>query len=227
MSNSIQSILGNLWIYTKISCINYAYKYFPGVLSVTISKIWVTFLSISALCALIQGRGSQVTAAAMEGANQAIELSILIAGPLCLWSGAGVLMEKAGVTRGLARLLSPLIFRLFPASKKDIHLAGALSGNICANLLGLGNAATPMGIEAVKRLRDPNLPGNATDQMCRLVVMNTASIQLLPTTVAAVRSGAGAAAPFDILPCVWLSSILSVSAGLFAAKMLAGRWGDG
>ena len=190
----------------------------------TISRFWVTFIATAAVCAIVLGRGSEVTAAAMEGARQGIELGIQIAGPLCLWAGAGVLMEKTGVTAGLAKLLSPVIFQLFPAAKKDKQLAGALGGNICANLLGLGNAATPMGIEAVKRLRDPSRPTVATDQMCRLVVMNTASIQLLPTTVAAVRAGAGAAAPFDILPCVWMSSVLSVSAGLLAAWALARRW---
>jgi len=194
---------------------------------VTISYFWVSFLALSAGCALLFGRGSEVTAAAMEGANQAIQLSIQIAGPICLWSGAGILMEKTGMTEVLGKLLSPLVFRLFPGAKKDKLLSGALSGNICANFLGLGNAATPMGIAAVKRLRDPKRPGVATDQMCRLVVMNTASIQLLPTTVAAVRAGAGAAAPFDILPCVWISSVLSVSAGLLAARIMARRWGDG
>jgi spore maturation protein A len=101
-----------------------------------------------------------------------------------------------------------------------------LSANVCANLLGLGNAATPMGIRAVKRLRNPEHPTLATDGMCRLVVMNTASIQLLPTTVAAVRAGAGCAAPFDILPCVWISSILSVTAGLGATFALEKVWKD-
>ena len=103
-------------------------------------------------------------------------------------------------------------------------LANDLSANICANILGLGNAATPMGIRAAGRLRDPGDPTLATDELCRLVVMNTASIQLLPTTVAALRRTAGCAAPFDILPCVWVSSILSVSAGLMAAWALGRIW---
>jgi len=136
-------------------------------------------------------------------------------------------MEKAGIMDLLAKLSSPLLRRIFPTSKKDKALSGSLSGNFCANLLGLGNAATPMGIAAVQQLRDPKRPGIATDEMCRLVVMNTASIQLLPTTVAAVRSAAGAAAPFDILPCVWISSLLSVSAGLAAAVLFSRWWRNG
>ena len=124
----------------------------------------------------------------------------------------------------MARLLSPILTRLFPASREDRELAGQLSANVTANLLGLGNAATPAGIRAAGRLRDPKNPVRATDELCRLVVMNTASIQLLPTTVAAVRQSAGCASPFDILPCVWFSSILSVSAGLLAAKILGRVW---
>ena len=97
---------------------------------------------------------------------------------------------------------------------------GYLTANISANLLGLGNAATPMGIAAVRRMQKNSRPGEATDEMCLLIVMNTASIQLLPTTVAAVRASLGAAAPFDILPAVWLTSIASVGMGILAAKLL-------
>lgn len=168
-----------------------------------------------------------MSAAALEGAKSGITLTIAIAGPLCLWSGVGRLMQQLGLTQKLAKLLSPLLWRLYPSAKDDPLLAGALGANVCANLLGLGNAATPMGIEAVRRLKDPNRPGIATDEMCRLVVMNTASIQLLPTTVAAVRSGAGAASPFDLLPCVWVSSILSVCAGLAAAWVMGRMMTDG
>lgn len=196
------------------------------MIKVTLSYIWVIFLVLSVFFSLLCGNGSQVSAAAMEGASQGIAVAIQIAGPLCLWSGVGVLLERTGMMAMLAKLLSPILFRLFPSAKKDPRLSGALSGNICANLLGLGNAATPMGIAAVQRLQDPKRPQIATGEMCRLVVMNTASIQLLPTTVAAVRAGAGAVSPFDILPCVWISSLLSVIAGLSAAFLLSRRWAD-
>lgn len=182
-----------------------------------LTALWATFAIISASFAMLFHTGAAVTSAAINGAQSAIQLSISIAGALCLWSGVGALMERLGITHTLAAVLRPFLQRLFPSMKQDPALSCSLSANFCANLLGLGNAATPMGIQAVQRLRDPNHPGIATDEMCRLVVMNTASIQLLPTTVAAVRAGAGAAAPFDILPCVWISSLLSVSAGLGAA----------
>ena len=185
---------------------------------------WAGAVVLAAIFAAATGTGSDVTAALLAGAAQGVELCIMMAGPLCLWAGLGKLMDRAGLTGLLARLLSPILGRLFPASRTDGELAKHLSGNVTANLLGLGNAATPMGIRAAGRLRDPADPTRATDGLCRLVVMNTASIQLLPTTVAAVRQSAGCASPFDILPCVWVSSILSVSAGLLAAWALGRVW---
>jgi spore maturation protein A len=144
-----------------------------------------------------------------------------MAGVLCLWSGVGKVMERTGITGLLARLLRPLLHLIFPGTKQDQPMAGYLSGNICANFLGLGNAATPMGIQAVKRMVKPDKPHTATDEMCRLVVLNTASIQLIPATVAAVRAGLGCGSPFDILPAVWITSLCSASAGVLAA------WGFG
>ena len=185
---------------------------------------WACTVIVGTVFAMVNGQGGAVSAAAVDGAAKAVELCIAMAGPLALWAGLGRLMERVGLTDGLAKLLSPVLGRLFPASRTDRELAGQLSANVTANLLGLGNAATPAGIRAAGRLRDPKNPDRATDGLCRLVVMNTASIQLLPTTVAAVRQSAGCASPFDILPCVWVSSILSVSAGLLAAKLLGRFW---
>lgn len=185
---------------------------------------WAGAVLLGTVFAVWTGQGSETAAAVTEGAVRAVELCIAMAGPLALWAGLGRLMERVGLTAALARLLSPVLGRLFPASRTDRELAGTLSANVTANLLGLGNAATPAGIRAAGRLRDPADPTRATDALCRLVVMNTASIQLLPTTVAAVRQSAGCATPFDILPCVWVSSVLSMTAGLLAAKVLGRVW---
>lgn len=191
-----------------------------------LTYFWCMCVLFSTLVAIYTGQGSAAAAALVEGAANAVQISIAICGPLALWSGLGRLMERLGMTGYLSTILAPICHRLFPASREDPVLAGALSGNICANLLGLGNAATPMGIQAVQRMTDPLHPQLATDEMCRLVVMNTASIQLLPTTVAAVRAGEGCISPFDILPCVWISSILSVSAGLIASGLFRRLWRD-
>ena len=189
------------------------------------SWIWCGMILISCCCSLLTGRISPLATAVAQGAQAGITLGISIAGSLCLWSGLGRVMEKAGVTRLLSRLISPLLHRVFPSSKKDSSLSGALSGNICANFLGLGNAATPMGIQAVQRMAQGQTV--ATDEMCRLIVLNTASIQLIPANVAAVRSSLGCATPFDILPAVWITSLCSAGLGVLAAVVLGKWWHHG
>ena len=189
---------------------------------------WIISMMIlmSVICAVITGNGTALAAATATGAQAGITLAISMAGSLCLWSGVGKLMEHAGFTAALSRLIRPLLNRLFPSTKSDPVLAGYLSGNICANFLGLGNAATPMGIHAVKAMAEHTSPGIASDEMCRLIVLNTASIQLIPATVAAVRSGLGCATPFDILPAVWITSLFSAGLGVTAAWYLGKVWKD-
>lgn len=182
------------------------------------SYIWTGLVGISIICALITGNGAAISAAAVQGAQNGASLGISIAGALCLWSGVGRLMEAAGITDTLAKWMRPLLGFLFPSSRKDEQLAGSLSANFCANLLGLGNAATPPGIAAAKRLAKGREIANR--ELCRLVVLNTASIQLIPTSVAAVRSALGCKTPFDILPAVWITSFCSAGLGLGMAWIL-------
>lgn len=184
------------------------------------SWIWTGILCLSLICAIVLGNGSALSAAVAQGAGQGVTLAISIAGSICLWTGVGKLMEHIGITRMLGKLLSPVLNRLFPSTKTNARARHFLSANICANILGLGNAATPMGIQAAKQLKDPARPHLATDELCRLIVLNTASIQLIPANVAAVRAGLGAAAPFDILPAVWITSLCSASFGLLMAWIL-------
>ena len=179
--------------------------------------------SLSLLFGCATGQLSAISAAALTGAQSAVELCLSMAGAICLWSGVMTLMDRCGLSGKLAALLRPLLRRILPNASRDRETLAALSANVSANLLGLGNAATPLGIRAATRMAQ-GCGGVASDELCRLVVLNTASIQLLPTTVAAVRSAHGCAAPFDILPAVWLSSVLSVSAGLLAARVLQTIW---
>jgi spore maturation protein A len=188
------------------------------------SWVYMLFLTLSLGAALFTGRGSELAAAIPAGAKAGMDLALVLAGSLCLWTGAGKLMEKSGLTAMLSTLLQPLLHRIFPDTKGNEALSASLSANICANFLGLGNAATPMGILSAKRLCDPARPGIATDQMCRLIVLNTASIQLIPANVAAVRAGLGCATPFDILPAVWITSLCSAGLGLTAAGILGKLW---
>lgn len=180
--------------------------------------IWTLFIGISLFCGILTGQTGSLSSAILDGAKSGVTLAITLAGPLCLWSGILKLMEAAGWLDRLSRLLRPFLRRLYPSAWQDPIAREAICGNFSANLLGLGNAATPMGIRAVQRMANG---GAATHELCRLVVMNTASIQLFPSTVAAVRSGLGAAAPFDILPAVWITSVCSVTMGLLAAKLFS------
>jgi len=188
------------------------------------SWIFTGIVAISIVAALILGRGSQLAAAVPQGAQAGVTLAISMAGAICLWSGVGKLMEKAGFTAFLSRVLKPFLARVFPTTRKDPVLAGTLSANICANFLGLGNAATPMGIQAAKRLARKAKDGIASNELCRLIVLNTASIQLIPATVAAVRVSLGCETPFDILPAVWVTSICSAGLGLCAAWCFGKLW---
>lgn len=192
-----------------------------GGMDMVMSWIWTGLVLISILCGALSGSGGTLAAAALQGAQAGVTLSISMAGAICLWSGVGKLMEAVGITDALSKALKPLLNRLFPSTKADPALARDLSANICANFLGLGNAATPMGIQAAKRLKRGD---DATDELCRLIVLNTASIQLIPTNVAAVRSGLGCETPFDILPAVWITSLCSAGLGVTAAWLLGKVW---
>ena len=187
------------------------------------TAIWTGMVVLSFLCGLATGRGGAVAAAAMDGAAAGVELCLAMAGPLCLWMGVMEIMRRSGLSEKLSRLLHPLLRRLYPDFAGNRKVMDAISANVSANLLGLGNAATPLGLEAARRMSRRS-PGVASDALCMLVVCNTASIQLIPTTVAAVRSAAGAEQPFDILAAVWLSSTLSVAVGIAAAKLCARLW---
>lgn len=190
-----------------------------------INLIWFGMIVLSILCAAINGRLGELSSAVMEGASSAVELSLSLLGSMCAWLGFLKIAERGGLTRVLATGFSPIIDRLFPDYREDLELKGKICMNLSANLLGLGNAATPLGLEAARRLARRS-PGVASDSLCMLVVCNTASIQLIPTTVASVRAAQGCAAPFDILPAVWLASSLSVGVGILACIIFSKIWRD-
>ena len=185
------------------------------------SRIWTVFLLVSLIFSWFTGNGSNLASAVVQGAQAGVTLAVSMAGSLCLWSGVGNLMEAIGLTDKLSGLLRPVLHRLFPGTRTDPALAGDLSANICANILGLGNAATPMGISAARRMARGD---TASDELCRLIVLNTASIQLIPANVAAIRTSLGCSTPFDILPAVWITSICSAGLGLTAAWFLGKLW---
>ena len=180
--------------------------------------IFTAMVVLSVIFGFLSGTIDAVGAAALDGAAAAVELCLSMAGTLCLWSGVMEILNQSGIS--LAGFFRPLLRRLLPHAAQAPETLEAVSGNLSANLLGLGNAATPLGIRAATRMAR-GCQGTASNELCMLVVLNTASIQLLPVTVASIRASAGCAAPFDILPAVWVSSILSVTAGLAAAAFLS------
>lgn len=184
----------------------------------TMTWIWTGLLALAVLFGAVNGRMDAVSSAAVTGAADAVKLCVSMGGVICLWSGVMEVMKRSGLAEKLTNLLRPLLRRLFPRSCADGETGEALAENLSANLLGLGNAATPAGIRAVKGMQRA---GSGERELSRLVVLNTASVQLVPTTVAAVRAAAGAQNAFDILPAVWISSAVSVCAGLLAERLFA------
>lgn len=192
-------------------------------MNILLNYIWAFMIFFSIVCALATGRMSQLSAAVLSGAGNAVTLVIAMTGMMCAWTGLMKIADGGGVTQLLAKAFSPLIRRLFPSCEKDGPAAKAMCMNITANLLGLGNAATPLGIAAMKELKKKNPTNTADNAMAMFVVINASSLQLIPTFMATLRAQYGAASPFDILPAVWVTSIGALLAGVTAAKLLEGR----
>ena len=182
--------------------------------------IWAGMFVFSLVCAVCNGKIDELSVSTLDGAKAAIELCISIGGLIILWSGVMEIMRRSGLMGFISKLLTPIIAFLFPHAKKDKIVMSDICTNVSANLLGLGNAATPAGIRAAAGLHRLSGGKTASDDMCMLVVINTASLQLIPTTIGAIRASCGAVAPFDIIPAVWLASIISLIAGIVAAKAL-------
>ena len=184
-------------------------------------RIWVGMVCVSLVCAVLTGRTGELANAAMDGAKASVELCLSIGGMILLWTGLMEVMRRSGLMGKLSKLISPAIGFLFPKARKHPEVMEDISANVSANLLGLGNAATPAGIRAAQGLQRLSDSPDASDDLCMLVVINTASLQLIPTTIGAVRASYGAANPFDILPAVWVASIVSQACGILAAKLFA------
>ena len=186
--------------------------------------IWAAMMLLSFIFGMMNGRMDEVTGAVFSGSASAIDVCISLLGTMCFWSGIMKIAESSGVSRAIGRVLSPLIKLIFPGLDTKGAAANAICMNVSANMLGLGNAATPFGLEAMKQLSDLNpSPLKASNYMITFVVLNTSSVQIIPTTIAMLRSKYGAANPMDIMPAVWITSILSLVIGLAVAMVLNKR----
>lgn len=182
--------------------------------------IWVIITVFSFFCAIATDNMSNLSSAVISGGTEAITLVIKLSGIICFWNGLMAIAEKSGLTKIICNLLKPALKLLFP-KLKDEKAKNAISMNITANLLGLGNAATPLGLEAMKRLQESSLKKDtATDEMVRFVVLNSAALHLVPTTVALLRHEYGSQNPMEILLPAIMTSLLSVSVGVLMTFIL-------
>ena len=182
-----------------------------------VTALIMTLLSLVA--AILTGNASEAASAFVTGPESAVKLAFSLTGMTVFWSGMLKVAEDAGLSEKLRRLLSPVANRLFPSSAADRETMARITENMAANVIGLGNAATPAGLAAAKRLRER---GNEKD-LRRFIILNTASIQLIPVTAAAVRAANGAEKPFSITLPVMVISFVSLLSGLIFLKLFEGR----
>lgn len=183
--------------------------------------LFAGLIGLSLIFALLNGRIPQISQAALNEGLTAVELVIKLCGNLCLWSGVMRIAQKSGLTDSLSRLMAPVIRPLFKPIPPTSKAGKLICMNMVANLIGLGNATTPLGIAAMREMEKMSRnKANATNNMVMFVVLNTASLQIIPTTTAMLRLAAGSAAPMEIVPAVWVASLCSVISGIVMVRLL-------
>jgi spore maturation protein A len=188
-----------------------------------LNYIWAVMLLSGFAIGVLNGRIEAVANAAFSSAGRAVELGIGLLGIICLWSGLMKIMEKSGLARFVAKLARPVLKPLFPQISNNGKALGAVALNLAANFMGLGNAATPLGIKAMIELQKANGgKDTASDAMCMFLVLNTSAIQIIPSTIIALRNDAGSVAPAEITACVWFASVCATLTGVFMAKLMQG-----
>jgi len=186
-----------------------------------LNYIWGALMLVSLVVAAFTGRLEAVTTGAMNGASDAVTLSISLLGIMCLWTGLMKIASSSGIINIFARVLRPLTKILFPRLPQNSPAMDCIVMNMVANLFGMSNAATPLGLKAMKELSRLERGNIASDNMCMFVVINSASLQLIPSTVIAIRQSIGSSNPFEIIMPVWIASLIALIVGVSAAKLFA------
>lgn len=190
-----------------------------------LNYIWAGLLLFGFITAIINGRVDIATKAAMDSAKAGVNLGIELIGVVCLWNGLMAVAEKGGLVKAFTKALTPLMKIIFPEIPQKHRAVGAMVMNMAANFFGLGNAATPFGLKAMTELQKLNKDKEtATDAMCMFLVINTATLQLVPATVIALRSAAGSVNPTEIMLPIWISSIAAFTCGIIICKLFAKVW---
>lgn len=180
--------------------------------------IWCAMVLVSLFVSFLNGTTSETITAALEGAEASVSTVLSFAGIMCFWTGILKIAEGSGLSEKLGKALNPLISFLFPNCGNEAKQY--ISMNMSANLLGMGNAATPMGIKAMNCLDSENKnPTHLSKNMCMLVVLNTASLQIIPTTIIALRTAAGSQAPMSVIAPIWISSLTAATVAISLTKL--------
>ncbi len=186
-----------------------------------LNKIWPAFLIISFIYAILNGNIEEFNNSIFTSCAQTVDLILKLFGTMCLWNGLMKIVQETSLMKKLTKFISPLMKILFPKMKKEDKEYKEITINIIANLLGIGNAATPLGLKAMQTMQEKNpQKDKITDSMAMFIVLNTASIQLIPSTVIAVRASLGSVNPSQIIVPVWIATIAADVAGIIASKML-------
>lgn len=187
--------------------------------------LWPIFIIVSYMYAMFTGNVSEINSSVFESCESAVKLTITFLGTMCLWSGIMQIAKKTTLINKLTNFLTPIMKILFPEIKKGDPVHKEISMNMVANILGLGNAATPLGLKAMKTLQKDNTKKDTlTNSMAMFIIINTASIQIIPTTVIAIRSSLGSANPTKIIIPVWIATIAAAIAGITMAKILMKKY---
>ena len=182
--------------------------------------IWPIFIIISFGYAIFSGNLDKLNEAIFSSTSESVNLCISLLGTICLWTGIMHIASKTSVIDKLTKLLRPLMIFLFPDIEENSKIHQEISMNMVANILGLGNAATPLGLKAMKSMQKENKNKNTlTNSMITFIVINTASMQIIPTTVIAIRSSMGSSNPTAVVFPVWIATICAAIAGITATKI--------
>ena len=185
-----------------------------------LNYIWSVIILVSVICAMLTGNIEALSSSILNGASDATNLIISMAGMMSLWSGLLKIADNGGLTSILSKFFRPILKRLFKDYPENSPAMRAICMNITANILGLGNAATPFGISAMKEMNKSNkTPGSANNSMVTFVVMNTASIQLIPTMISILRQKYNSASPFEVVPAIWIASSAALIVGIILTKV--------
>ncbi len=189
-----------------------------------LNKLWPIFIIVSFVYGIFTGRVEQMSNSIFESTANAVQLSITFLGTICLWNGMMEIVRKTSLMEKLTHLLRPAIQFLFPELKQNEKAKEEITLNMIANILGLGNAATPLGLKAMKTMqKDNSKKDTVSHSMAMFIVINTASIQIIPTTVIAIRASLGSNNPSYVIFPIWIATIGAAGVAILVTKCFIRR----